>query len=77
MLNFLSLDSVEAKRQIVDVNEAGRSVRTGTNLVLVTHNFNIRPFAGALVSTTDVVVTQPTPDGHLELVGILSGLGKP
>lgn len=77
MLNLVRSGSDEAKRQIEEMRVAGNRVRAGSNLVFVTHNFNIQPFSGRMVSTTDVVVLRPAAAGRLELVAIIEGLGKP
>ena len=76
MLNSLRSGTDEARRQIEEMRVAGQGARPGSNLVFVTHNFNIQPFSGSMVSTTDVVVLRPVA-GRLELVGVIEGLGKP
>ena len=76
MLNLVRPGTDEAKRQIEEMRVAAQRARPGSNLVFVTHNFNIQPFSGSMVSTTDVVVLRPVA-GRLELVGVIEGLGKP
>jgi phosphohistidine phosphatase SixA len=76
MLNSLHPDSTVASRQIGEMRAAAGRITPGANAVWVTHNFNIQPFAGAMVATTDVVVVRPVATDRLELVGILRGLGR-
>jgi phosphohistidine phosphatase SixA len=78
MLNSLSPDSNGASRQIGEMRAAAGRVSpgSGANVVWVTHSFNIQPFAGVMVATTDVVVLRPVAPDRLELAGVLHGLGR-
>lgn len=69
MLNSLFEEPECGAERTRAVHELGRRVRPGENLVLVTHNFNIRAVAGVSPVSAELVVLRPAGGGQIELVG--------
>lgn len=69
-LSSLYHDAQHAAQQRAEVLAQTASVPAQGNLVLVTHNFNIRDLTGVSPAPGEVVVTRPA-NGRLELVGRL------
>lgn len=69
MLNSLFEEPERGAERTRAVHELGRRVRPGENLVLVTHNFNIRAVAGVSPVSAELVVLRPAGGGQIELVG--------
>lgn len=68
VLNSLFNDSSREPALVAAVNELAAGVRPPRNLVLVTHNFNIRALVGMSPGTAEIIVTR-SENGRLQLVG--------
>jgi broad specificity phosphatase PhoE len=68
VLNSLFNDASREPALVAAVNELAAGVRPPRNLVLVTHNFNIRALVGVSPATAEVIVAR-SDGGKLQLVG--------
>ncbi|WP_338762594.1 histidine phosphatase family protein [Massilia sp. METH4] len=64
-------DDATIARKLAAVRTLAATYREPGNLVLVTHDVNIRALSGRSVSQGEMVVAQARPDGTLEVVGTL------
>lgn len=70
-LNSLFQDSSRETEQTRAVVALAQSVKPPDNLVLVTHNVNVRALTGVSPATAEIVVTR-SEGGRLQLVGRIS-----
>lgn len=72
MLDSLFTDDAPARQRKLDATRAYlASYKNAGNLVLVTHDVNIRALVGEYASQGEMIVAQAQPDGTLKFVGRL------
>ncbi len=75
MMDSMFNDDASAReRKMREVRAFLKAYQGEGNLVLVTHDVNIRALVGASVSQGDMVLATIKPDGSLKMVGILPPL---
>jgi hypothetical protein len=65
-------DDAARQRKLDETRAFMKAYRGQGNLILVTHDVNIRALVGAAVGQGDMVLAAIRPDGSLEMIGMLA-----